>query len=500
MQEQRPIRILIAALGGEGGGVLAGWITQAATASGLVASRTSIPGVAQRTGATTYYIEIAQPSADGRPPVLALNPAPGEVDLLLASELLEAARMAQAGFVSPDRTTLVASTHRVYSIAERMAMGDGRLDSARLVHVLRGTARHAILDDYDATAKAAGAPLSAVLLGAIARSGVLPMTADVLRAAIRAEGKSVAANTAGFEAGFAAPALPAGTPRRAEAWSPGTDEIAAGLDRFPSGTHETLGLGYARLADYQDEAYARLYLDRVARFLALPGADADILTRLARHLAVRMSFEDTIRVAQLKLRAARIARVRAEAKAAPGDIVDVTEFLKPGPEEILSLLPPAPARRLLAFIERRGWMSKAFPMKVRTTRPGGMLRLRLLASQRRRRRNTLRFHEENAWVEQWLALVQATLAVDPQAARQVVETARLVRGYGDTYKRGAANWLAIVREIVEPGIAGALPGPLLADAILQARIAAEKDPEGDALHRTIAAIRAHAAPRAVAAQ
>ena len=500
MQDQNPIRILIAALGGEGGGVLAGWITEAAIASGHVASRTSIPGVAQRTGATTYYIEIAQPSPDGRPPVLALNPAPGEVDLLLASELLEAARMAQAGFVSPDRTTLVASTHRVYSIAERMAMGDGRLDSARLVDVLRRTARHATLDDYEATAKAAGAPLSAVLLGAIARSGVLPMTADELRAAIRAEGKAVAANMAGFEAGFSAQPVRAGTPQRPAALTTGVEERAARLDSFPHSAYETLALGFARLTDYQDEAYAHLYLDRVARFLTLPGADADMITGLARHLAVRMSFEDTIRVAQLKLRAARIARVRAEAKAAPGDIVDVTEFLKPGPEEILSLLPPAPARRLLAFVERRGWMTKAFPMKVRTTRPGGMLRLQMLAAQRRRRRNTLRFHEENAWVEQWLALVEATLAVDPQAAREVVETARLVRGYGDTYKRGAANWLAIVRQVVEPGIAGAWSGPMLADAVLQARIAAEKDPEGDALGRTIAAIRAHATPRAVAAQ
>jgi indolepyruvate ferredoxin oxidoreductase beta subunit len=78
---------LIAALGGEGGGVLAGWIANAAVASGHVDQPTSIPGVAQRTGATTYYIEILPHAGNGAArPVLALSPSPGEVDRI-ASEL-----------------------------------------------------------------------------------------------------------------------------------------------------------------------------------------------------------------------------------------------------------------------------------------------------------------------------------------------------------------------------------------------------------------------------
>src|SRR5205085_8567386 len=97
---------LIAAMGGEGGGVLAGWITQAAAAAGHAAQRTSIPGVAQRTGATTYYLEI-MPGAGEAAPVLALNPAPGRVDVVLATELLEAARTVQAGYVTPERTLLI---------------------------------------------------------------------------------------------------------------------------------------------------------------------------------------------------------------------------------------------------------------------------------------------------------------------------------------------------------------------------------------------------------
>ncbi|HEY6864649.1 MAG TPA: indolepyruvate oxidoreductase subunit B, partial [Burkholderiales bacterium] len=77
---ERPITILVAALGGEGGGVLADWIVAAATALEFPVQSTSIPGVAQRTGATTYYIEIyPAKSTDlgGRRPVMTLTPAPG---------------------------------------------------------------------------------------------------------------------------------------------------------------------------------------------------------------------------------------------------------------------------------------------------------------------------------------------------------------------------------------------------------------------------------------
>src|ERR1700674_3372607 len=112
MTTPRPIAVLIAALGGEGGGVLTQWIVNAAAAQGFPVQSTSIPGVAQRTGATTYYIEIwPQPrrDPDERRPVLALAPGIGDIDILLASELMEAARMVAAGFVTPERTLAIAS-------------------------------------------------------------------------------------------------------------------------------------------------------------------------------------------------------------------------------------------------------------------------------------------------------------------------------------------------------------------------------------------------------
>lgn len=491
-----PTRILVAALGGEGGGVLAGWISEAAVASGFVVGRTSIPGVAQRTGATTYYIEMMPMQMGAARPILALNPAPGEVDILLASELLEAARIAGTGLVSPDRTTLIASTARVYTMDEKMAMADGRLDSDRLIALLRASARHTTFADLTMIARSASAPLSAVMFGAFAATAACPLGADACRQAIRREGKSVDANIAGFEAGFSMPRsgdIPAASETTTQ--SARTDAIPG----MPARASVVAAEGVARLADYQDRAYADTYLAHLRRFAALPGMSDALLADLARHLAVRMSAEDVIRVAQLKLRAARIARVTAEARARTGDIVDITEFMKPGTEEILGLFPPILARPLLGIAKRLRLDKAALPLTVTTTRFWGHLRLRFLASLRRWRPHTQRFREEQTWLTHWLSGVETLVSRDPDAAREFVATAKLVRGYGDTYARGLANWHRIVTALVEPAIAAPI-SPGLADQILQARIAAERDPEGTALAATLAAIAQHTETLPQAAQ
>ncbi|RTL61159.1 MAG: indolepyruvate oxidoreductase subunit beta family protein [Hyphomicrobiales bacterium] len=495
----RPIKILIAALGGEGGGVLASWLHTAAIAEGHLAHGTSIPGVAQRTGATTYYIEIV-PGAGGRhtstrPPVLALNAAPGEVDLVVASELLEGTRALQAGFVTPDRTTFILSTARVYTVDEKSAMGDGRLESQRMTAFAEKFARRAFIADLGAIARDVASPISSVLLGAIAASGALPFSEATFRRAITAEGKAVEANLRGFEGGLGAfrprPTSAASAPQAAPA--PSADPRFADL---PAAAHAVLAEGVARLTDYQDAAYAEDFLATVRRFAGMPGADAVFVRELARHLALRMSVEDVIRVAQLKLRESRLDRVRGEAKAAASDIVDVTEYLKPGPDEILGLLPPRLGRALLARVPHT-W---SWAMTVRTTRLSGFIRLKGLASLRRVRRRTLRFAEEAAWRRRWLGLVEEVLLVDPAAALEVVQLAALVRGYGDTYRRGLTNFDLIVARLIAPMLAGRLPRSMFAVALLQARIAATRDPEGASLAATLDAIEAAAAPARAAAE
>src|SRR6266511_1815993 len=185
---RRPVSVLIAALGGQGGGVLTDWIVAAAAHAGLPAQATSIPGVAQRTGATTYYLEV--------------YPMPGDVDVIVASELLEAGRTIEMDYASPDRTTLIASTHRLFAIAEKTALGNGIFPRERVEEAARVLTKRLIACDALAVARAAGSEVNAVLMGALAASGALPLAASDFEAAIREGGVAVERNLAGFKAGM----------------------------------------------------------------------------------------------------------------------------------------------------------------------------------------------------------------------------------------------------------------------------------------------------------
>ena len=187
--QARAIGIAVLAMGGEGGGVLADWLVGMAETNGYIAQSTSVPGVAQRTGATIYYVEIfPELAAAGREPVLALMPVPGDVDVVVASELMEAARAVSRGLVTPDKTTLVASTHRVYSMTERTAMGDGRADSAAMLATCTAAAHRLVTADMRQLAESTGSVISASLFGGLAGSGALPFTRTQFEDAIRAGG------------------------------------------------------------------------------------------------------------------------------------------------------------------------------------------------------------------------------------------------------------------------------------------------------------------------
>ena len=202
MPSERSIKLTIAALGGQGGGVLANWLIGIAESEGYIAQTTSVPGVAQRTGATIYYLEFfpqALAAAAGRDPIMALMPASGDVDCVLASELAEAARAIQRGLVTRDKTTLIASSHRSYAICERSAMGDGTADEKQLLDLVRTQAKRAVVFDMDAVAESHHSVISSVMLGALCGSGVLPFRKAAFEAAIKKGGIAVDTNLAAFE-------------------------------------------------------------------------------------------------------------------------------------------------------------------------------------------------------------------------------------------------------------------------------------------------------------
>jgi indolepyruvate ferredoxin oxidoreductase, beta subunit len=507
---RRPISLCIAALGGQGGGVLAQWLIEIAEAEGYLAQSTSVPGVAQRTGATIYYLEFF-PQVDaeraGREPIMALMPVAGDVDCVVASELLEAGRAIQRGLVERGRTTLIASSHRSYSIAEKSAMGQGAADAAELIELARSQAKRLILFDMNAVAEEHHSVISSVLLGAICGSGVLPFGRRAFEAAIGKSGISVATNLAAFAdaceraergdsataAGAAAASRAADVPARAR--SPSLQPLLDRVRGLPAAAQPLALEGVRRAIDYQDPAYARLYLDRLERIGALDersrppregtgGGECALTAAVARGLALWMTFEDTIRVADLKTRAARFARVREEIRAAPKQLFGITEFMKPRVAEIAGTLPAGMGAWVLASPRLSRWLGRVTGGKrIRTSAVGGFLLLYALAGLKRWRRGTLRYLEEDARIEDWLGRIERLAAAHYDLAVELARAQRLIKGYGETHERGWKSFSTLVARLED-----LTARPDGASTLARLQEAALADEEGSALARELAAL------------
>lgn len=475
--------IAILAMGGQGGGVLADWIQEVALHNGWLAQGTSVPGVAQRTGSTVYYIELARP-LDGRQPIMAQMPVPGDVDVVVASELMEAGRAMLRNLVTENRTTLISSTHRVYAISEKAAMGDGRGSSERIIEAAGQRSRRFIGFDMEAATERSGSVISAVMFGALAGSGVLPFTRRAFEQAIEDSGIAVPSNLAGFDEGFRAGsgaiALPA---QPSHSLPQPTTEMGRRLHdrlirRLPPAAHANALHGVQRLVDYQDGAYAELYLDRLEKIASIDGEPFELSAEAARHLALWMSYEDTIRVADLKTRASRMARVRAEVHAGDNQLLGVTEFMHPRLQEMCETLPAPLGRAILRSKRLSSVLDRLFQRgrHVETTSLRWFLILRALARYRRFRRASLRYHDEQERIEQWLGVVQQAARSDLQLALEWVRCQRLIKGYGNTFERGLRNFNAI-----HAAYMALPPTRRTAQWVAQARAKALEDEQGEGL-------------------
>ena len=358
------LSLLVPAVGGQGGGVLLDWIVDAALIDGYPVHGTSIPGVAQRTGSTTYYVEVSgerNPAADGMP-IFSLYPVPGALDVLLAPEFLEVGRSIELGFPSPARTTIIASTHRLYSIHEKIVTGRGIYPIEQLQAAARAFSKRLIAFDALAMAREHGTEANAVLLGALAGSGSLPIDVDAYREAIRAKGVGVDANLRGFEAGLrAAAGRPAsaaagegsrgfGTPLATDP-SPataatdlpvnsGSPDVEAMVASVPEALRPIVRVAIERLVDYQDRAYADRYLERLRPFVR--GGDSE----LARIVAENRTTRDQI-VELLRDFGTRYVVVEDAPFASPS-LELLRQELHGEDFELLLAAPPAEADRLVS--------------------------------------------------------------------------------------------------------------------------------------------------------
>jgi indolepyruvate ferredoxin oxidoreductase beta subunit len=505
---KRPLAIAVLAMGGQGGGVLVDWIVALAQAEGNFVQSTSVPGVAQRTGATIYYVETIAADGTGRRPILSLMPSPGEVDIVIGAELMEAGRAMQRGLVTPDRTLLIASSHRAYAVSEKIAPGDGAGDPAKVYEAAIANSRRFLAFDMAAIAEADGSVISAALFGALAASRALPFPRGAFERTIRAAGIGIEASLRTFaraydraEAELRAPGKPtppaAGAPgKRFPKLEPIGDAgydalISEARDRLPEAAHPMAAAGLARVVDFQDVDYGREYLGLVASFAEIErqtagnAADWPLTRAAAKHIARAMAYDDVIRVADLKTRATRFARVRGEVAAKPAQIVHMTEFMHPRMEEVSGTLPRGLGLWIEAhpsvFKAMQRWVSRG--RHVRTDRLHWFLALYCLAGLRRYRRGTLRHHREAQQRDAWLEQARAAARHDSALGLEVLEAYRLVKGYSDTHAGGAARFATVL------AIAARLAGRSdAADWLRRLSRAALTDAEGSAFTDTVKTI------------
>ena len=504
------ISILLCALGGEGGGVLADWLVDVARHADHPAQATSIPGVAQRTGATTYYIEIfplPHSALGGKRPVLGLNPLPGRLDALVSSELLETARQIGNGLTSAEHTCVITSSARILTTIEKMSMGDGRKDDAALRTLVSTHSQTHHIVDMARMTQEAGTVVSAVMLGCIAASGLLPFARADYEAVIGHTGKTAQASLRGF--GIAYDAIQAQRQQQtfiesvvapAKPAENAVPDVVA--NTFPAPLHRMVSLGHARVLEYQNSAYAQTYLTRLQLIFAAektsqtPSASSwPVTEECARWLALWMAFDDVVRVADLKSRHSRLQRVRGEVKAQENELLKIYDHFKPGVPELAGLLPHALAHKLIRWDRARvakGQAPWAMPLKIGTHAIVGMLALRLMAKLKVLRPLGSRFQAEQVAIEQWIsAVIQATKR-DPALGLEVARCGQLIKGYGSTNERGKDNLIHIITHAAQPRDDLALPHQV--QNIARIRQAALQDEAGKSLDAALMQSGAPARP------
>jgi hypothetical protein len=236
------------------------------------------------------------------------------------------------------------------------------------------------------------------------------------------------------------------------------------------------------LIEYQSTSYAQLYVDRLRRFVGRNGVDDAMLVEVARLMAMRMSYEDPVRIAQLKL-----AEFNEGAGGNYNPVVDIRKFRA---DELVSALPAVIAEYLIDALEWAGWAHKQISIGFSAASRMGVRRLKIEAGLKRWRRYSVRYARERMWVERWLHMIDRSLTKQRAAAGEIVQTATMIQGYGDVYRQGMADWNAIIDGLAKPTFDGVLALSDLGGAVKEARAAALPDPRQAALKRKIAEIRA----------
>lgn len=242
------------------------------------------------------------------------------------------------------------------------------------------------------------------------------------------------------------------------------------------------------LIDYQDPDYALAYLDRIGRYIGPVGITVPNLPELAQLLSDRMHFEDPIRMAQLKLSDA--GGINAGPDERSFDRVERFRW-----DEVIPMLPPkaaAPALDIFKRLRLARLTRRSVTLRFSAKTQFSLRKLKWLAALRITRPFSERFKKERVWVERWLHMVDRSLVKQPEATVAIIRTANLIKGHGDVYQNGLAEWNVIIDGLVKPTCDGDLPLPRLGEAIGEAREAAGDEHDQGRLLNAVEQLRAQA--------
>jgi indolepyruvate ferredoxin oxidoreductase beta subunit len=257
-------------------------------------------------------------------------------------------------------------------------------------------------------------------------------------------------------------------------------ELAARVDRLPEPVRDMAGRGLRKVVGYQDLAYGREYLNRLDKAVARDDAGHGYALSIAaaKHLANAMCYDDMIRVADLKTRSTRAARLRREVGVEDDTVLKVTEYFHPRIEEFCGTMPV----RLGRYIEQRPKLASFLDRRInrgrhiRTDSMTGFAMLWVVGGLRRWRRTLLRHAVEVEHLERWYRLALDYGAADYALGVEILECRRLIKGYSDTRARAQSKF-----DRVLSGLELVRGREDAADWIRRLREAALKDEKGDML-------------------
>ena len=466
------ITILIPAVGGQGGAVLTEWLINALEIEDFEVQGISLPGLSQRGGSTTFYIEAFLKKSNENI-VFSLYPLPGHVDLILSQELLELGRILKEGFGSKD-TTIVSSTHRIYSTQEKLPIASGIYSDEVLTKFAEEFSNNFIGVDLLKVAEDNGMnqlATNAILLGALSASFVLPVKKESYQKAIETVGVSSSSNLKAFTIGYDYVIK-----NKKDSQVQETDQsqdsefnkyikvkdadriekLKSGLSgKYPDFLIPLITEALYRLTDYQSAKYAESYLKKLEKFREIdqsaPNNDFRLTEYVLKNLALLMSYEDGIRVSELKIRDERFKRIKKEMQIRDDQIFKVVDYLKPDAEEVYGLFPNIIVSPVLYLLDKLIWKNKeplTVAQKPTTTSIFGFFRIWMLAKLKFMRPYSYRYKNEHKIIELYLASVEKFAEADYELGVLAAKSGSIIKGYGRVRRRTIDTFRRLYNNVV----------------------------------------------------